>query len=208
MTKTRELALTEREYERLLIGATQLNGQSRQLEARAAILLGGRLGLRPGEVAHFSGDWVDRRREMIQIPEHEDCECGYCKDRAKHSGSDSLGEYWQPKTDAAVRDVPYAFSQRASVAIDLLTEDHGGYPNGYSTLQRRVNSALEAAPGLDQDSTTPHGLRATAASYHAGRGLDAGPLQSMFGWEDLATAKSYISVDGVMTARALGEVHG
>lgn len=206
--KTRELALTERQFEQLLIGATQLKGESRQLEARAALLLGGRLGLRPGEVVHFDEEWVDWRREMIQIPRHRDCECGYCKNQAKESDSDTLEDYWTPKTDAAVRDVPYGFSRRAGVAIGLLINEHGGYPNSYATLQRRVNNSLEAAPDLSKDSTTPHGLRATAASYHAGRGLDAGPLQSMFGWEDLATAKSYISVGGAMTARALGEVHG
>jgi integrase len=220
---TREKSLTEREFERLLIGAGSLNDPIDQLQARAAILIGGRLGMRPGEVVHLSSDWVNRRREMIHIPGHDPCTkgrdggpCGYCKQavkqQLKHDESkvfeDVLEDYWNPKTDAAVRDVPYRFSQRVGVAIEMLLKEFDGFPHSFSTLQRRLNESLDAAPDLNRESTTLHGLRATAASYHAGRGLDAGPLQSMFGWEDLSTARNYIAVDGEMTARALGEVHG
>jgi integrase len=221
--QTREKALTEREFERLLIGAGSLGDSMERLEARAAILIGGRLGMRPGEVTHLSSDWINRRREMIHIPSHDPCtkgrdgdRCGYCRQavtqQLKHDDSkvfeDVLESYWNPKTDAAVRDVPYRFSQRVGVAIEMLLEEYDGWPHSFSTLQRRLNESLDAAPDLDRESTTLHGLRATAASYHAGRGLDAGPLQSMFGWEDLSTARNYIAVDGEMTARALGEVHG
>lgn len=221
--KTREKALTERQFERLLIGAMRIDDPDVSMETRAVLLIGGRLGLRPGEVTHIGESWVNRRREMLSIPAHDPCTkgrdggpCGYCKQavnqQLKHDDSkvfeDILERYWNPKTDAAVRDVPYGWDQRISVAIDWLIDNHGGYPNSFSTLQRRLDTALELADDLETDSTSLHGLRGTAASYHAGRGLDAGPLQSMFGWEDLSTARNYIAVDGEMTARALGEVHG
>lgn len=220
---TREKALTEREFERLLIGAMRIDDADVSMETRAVLLIGGRLGLRPGEVTHIDESWVNRRREMLSIPPQDSCTkgqgggpCGYCRQAAKqqlkHDDSKEFEEvienYWNPKTDAAVRDVPYGWDQRIAVAIDWLIDEYGRYPNSFSTLQRRLNTALELADGLEKDSTSLHGLRGTAASYHAGRGLDAGPLQSMFGWSDLGTARNYIAVDGEMTARALGEVHG
>ena len=221
--QTREKALTERQFERLLIGAMRIEDATESMETRAMLLIGGRLGLRPGEVTHLDASWINRRREMLSIPGHDPCTngrggdpCGYCrqavKQQMKHDDSKDFEEvletYWNPKTDAAVRDVPYGWDQRISVAIDWLIDTHGGWPYSFSTLQRRLDAALEKADGLTESDTSLHGLRGTAASYHAGRGLDSGPLQSMFGWSDLATAKNYIAVDGEMTARALGEVHG
>lgn len=221
--QTREKALTERQFERLLIGAMRIEDAEKSMETRAMLLIGGRMGLRPGEVTHLDASWVNHRREMLSIPDHDPCSkgqdggpCGYCRQAADQQADHDddkdfesvVEKYWNPKTEAAVRDVPFGWDQRISVAIEWLTENHGGWPYGFSTLQRRLNTALELADGLNEDSTTLHGLRATAASYHAGRGLDPGPLQSMFGWRDLSTARNYIAVDGEMTARALGEVHG
>lgn len=221
--QTREKALTEREFERLLMGAMRMDDDVQSMEARVAILIGGRMGLRPGEVIHVDASWVNRRREMLSIPAHDPCTkgrggkpCGSCRQAAKqqceHDDEKDLEEvldgYWNPKTDAAVRDVPFGWDQRIAVAIEWLIDTHGGWPHSFSTLQRRLETALQLADDLDEEDTTLHGLRATAASYHAGRGLDAGPLQSMFGWSDLSTARNYIAVDGQMTARALGEVHG
>ena len=220
--QTREKALTERQYERLLIGAMRIEDPEQAMETRAMLLIGGRLGLRPGEVTHLDASWINRRREMLSIPSRDPCSkgrdddpCGYCRQAArqqvKHDDSKEFEEvvdnYWNPKTDAAVRDVPFGWDQRISVAIEWLIDTHGGWPYSFSTLQRRLEMALEKAEALESDDTSLHGLRGTAASYHAGRGLDSGPLQSMFGWSDLATAKNYIAVDGEMTARALGEVH-
>lgn len=223
MQKTRGKALTEREYELLLLGAGQIGDEGERLEARAVILIGGRLGLRPGEVTHLDESWVNRRREMIHIPSHDPCtkgrdggRCGYCNQAAKQQINhdeeknldDVLETYWNPKTDAAVRDIPYGFSQRVATTTELLIDENGGWSYSFSTLQRRLDQALEHAPRIDPDATTLHGLRATAASFHAGRGLESAALQAMFGWEDLSTAKSYVSIDGEMTRRALSEVHG
>jgi integrase len=223
MTYTREKALTEREFEFLLMGAGEIENKLQRLEARAVILIGGRLGLRPGAVTHLDESWVNQRRQMIHIPVHDPCtkgrnggRCGQCRQAAKqqvdHDESKSLDqvldEYWNPKTDAAVRDVPYGFSQRVAATLELLIDEHGGWPHSFSTLQRRLEQALEHAPRLDEDATAPHGLRATAASFHAGRGLEPAALQAMFGWSDLQTAKNYVSIDGEMTRRALAEVHG
>jgi len=220
MPPTHQSALTEQDFERLLQATYRMKDTSASLEARAIILIGGRLGLRPGELTHLSGEWVDWQREMIRIPSHHSCEkgqngglCGYCRQavsQQSNSASDYASlrkKYWQPKTPAAARAVPFHFSSRVGIALEFLDEQHGGWPYSLSTLQRRLDGALKHAPNLCSNATSPHGLRATAASYHAGRGLDMTALRAMFGWKDLETAQQYLNVDGAMTRRALTSIH-
>jgi site-specific recombinase XerD len=222
MAPTREKSLSEREFELLLEGAGRIDEPVQRLESRAAILIGGRLGLRPGETTHLSSSWIDHERQMIRIPEHHACTkgrdgglCGYCRQaieqRLRHNPDSRFEDfadlYWLPKTEAAARTVPFHFSYRVRVAIDLLITEHGGWPYSFSTLQRRLNTALDLAPRLSRNATSLHGLRATAASYHASRGLDLAALRAMFGWEDITTARQYLNVDGAMTRRALDNIH-
>ncbi|WP_407647937.1 tyrosine-type recombinase/integrase [Halarchaeum nitratireducens] len=114
---------------------------------------------------------------------------------------------WSPKTPAAAREIPFDFDPRASLAIERFFEDHDAWPHSRAVVNRRVKAAAEAAVEIDSGSIYPHALRATAATYHAGRGLDMLPLQSLFGWADLRTAQSYIASSGENTARALHMIH-
>lgn len=121
--------------------------------------------------------------------------------------SEAISQYWIPKTDASAREVPFDFSPRIEMAIeDFFKYDIKRYPDSRSTVNRRVDDALEAA-GFNKEYSSPHGLRATAATYHAGRGLDPIPLQSMFGWVQMSTAMKYINNSGTNTQRALNSVH-
>ncbi|MFC6977344.1 tyrosine-type recombinase/integrase [Halomicroarcula sp. GCM10025709] len=120
-----------------------------------------------------------------------------------HSGKNTGNQKHLQQT----RAVPFHFSSRVHIALEFLDEQHGGWPYSLSTLQRRLDSALKHAPDLRSNATSPHGLRATAASYHAGRGLDMTALRAMFGWKDLETAQQYLNVDGAMTRRALTNIH-
>lgn len=221
MVATHEKALTERDFEYLLEGARRIEDSEKRFEAYAVILMGGRLGFRPGELTHFAASWVDEQRQIIHVPEHVACQkgrdggvCGYCRQAARQrargeeeSVEEFTAQYWQPKTDAAVRPIPFHFSTRVQTAIELLISRRGGWPYSFSTLRRRLDTALGKAPSLDSDSTSLHGLRATAASYHASRGLDLAAFRSMFGWEDIETARQYLNIDGAMTRRALTNTH-
>lgn len=218
---TREHVLREREFERLLLGAGRLSGTDR-IEARAAVLIMGRLGLRGGELIHLSESWIDWRHHLVRIPDHDSCTkgrdggvCGSCRQAAEQRqqhGDDRpveeiVEDYWQPKTDAAVRDIPFDWSVRVEVALEELLDEFDGWPTSFSTLQRRLECSLEAAPELSEDATTVHGLRGTAASYHAGNGLEMQSLKGMFGWRDNKTPNKYLSIDGEMVRRGLQEVY-
>ncbi len=86
---TREDALDDREFERLIAATHQMDDYY-ALQARFVILVAGRLGLRAGEIAHMREEWVDWRDKMIEIPAHEPCDkgrgggkCGYCRQMAE-----------------------------------------------------------------------------------------------------------------------------
>ena len=297
---SRERALSEREFERLLQGIERIDCDWYRLQTRFVVIVAGRLGIRAGEIAHMRSEWIDFRNGMIQIPEQDTCDkgedggpCGYCRSLAQsvvdhavpsihdarlelleqgqlvdlgkgyqellaahqaradghvsteefedrvqdalaladHGGRDAwaaydelqdraekyrtrrdvtldeaLEQYWIPKTDAAAREIPFDFEPRAEIVLEDFFDRVDRYPTSRTTVNRRVDDALEAAD-MGTDECSPHGLRATAASHHAGRGLDVVALQSMFGWVQLETAMKYIQSSGTNTQRALNAVH-
>lgn len=220
-SSTREHVLNESQYERLLIGAGELGG-TEGMQSQAAILIMGRLGLRGGELTHLDKSWVDLREKMLSIPYHDTCTggrdngpCGNCRQAARQrvshgddrSVEEILEDYWQPKTKAAVRDIPFDFSTRVEVAVRRLIETHGKWPHSFSTLQRRIQDAADAAPGLDGWSAKTHGLRGTAATYHAGNGVEKEPLKALMGWRSDEVHTKYLAVNGAMTKRALRRVY-
>jgi len=218
---TKEDALSDRQFQLLLEGANEMRDYYGQ-QARFVILLAGRLGLRAGEIAHMDDSWLDWRRNMITIPRYDPCQkgsdsgpCGYCRQQAqqrvKHADDLTLDEAlqtaWSAKTEAAARDVPWDFEPRVALTIERFFEQYDEWPVSRQGVNRRVQRAAEEADGVDSDNVYPHALRATAATYHAARGLDVLPLQSLFGWSDLKTAQRYIQSSGENTARALHMVH-
>jgi len=119
-----EDALNETEFDELLDGAGTLT-PPQNLEATFIIHLSGKLGMRIGEIAHLRRSWVDLEQGLIEVPSHEPCEkgrdgglCGYCRRQANRTYENDpenrdldelLDSYWQPKTTAAERAVPYTF---------------------------------------------------------------------------------------------------
>lgn len=89
---SREDALSNREFV-TLVNATHRMKDGQALEARAALYLTGKLGLRGGELAHLDQSWINWTDNVIEIPEHDSCEkgkrpgevCGYCRRRAKEA---------------------------------------------------------------------------------------------------------------------------
>ncbi|MCU4743462.1 tyrosine-type recombinase/integrase [Natronoglomus mannanivorans] len=294
---SKEFSLDEREFELFLEGCRALDDYRAQ-QAEFIAFVGGRLGLRAGEIAHIRESWIDWRRKMIVIPRHDPCDkgvdgapCGYCRAQAKqyvgynqytlaearleliqqgalfgdldaqthaelravhearvdgeisaeeyeefvddclsvgnaHAAFDriddraealvddhdvtfdeAIGRAWSAKTDAAAREVPFDFDARAELVVERFFERFDQYPHSKTTINRRVSLAADHADGISREDVTPHGLRATAASLHAGRGLDVLAMQSFFGWVDISTARNYVKTSGTNTARALHQVH-
>lgn len=210
---TKEDALSDKEFELLYEGASKIEDDYYRLYCQFVVLVLGRLGLRRTELAHMKGDWVDWDNKLIHIPRHEDCECGDCKQKAQQkedhnngvSYEEALNLRWHPKTETAIREVPFGFNARIELIIERFFERFDDYPHSANSVNRRIDRAVENSKGIK--NTYPHALRATAASYHAGRGLGVLPLQSMFGWANLSTPLLYVKQSGKNTARELRNVH-
>ncbi|WP_049966995.1 tyrosine-type recombinase/integrase [Natrinema thermotolerans] len=289
VTHSKELALDAYEFEHFVAGAKSIDDRLQRLEAEYVAFVGGRLGLRAGEILHSQESWVNWRKRRIEVPYHEPCSkgygedcCGYCSQQARqkseyselslsearlevlqeqlsevpqvpgdvrrqlqtahivHIDSDlskealdrqleSIAENaatvddaeafrkalddvaeqyrnenqisveeaesqaWSAKTENAEREVPFDWSPRAEIAVERFFDVFDQWNKSMSALRRRLDKSLELAEGLEVGDTTPHGLRATAASHVAGKGLEAPALQAMFGWASIQTAQNYIS---------------
>lgn len=207
-------ALDDTGFERLWEATDELQ-PSFGRECAFLLVAGGRLGMRAGEIAHIHRSWIDWDRKLIEIPNHDPCDCGYCHKRARAAATanpelsfdEALQQRWQPKTGTSARAIPFDFNDRVEAAVTLFFEDYDGWPRSRVSINRRVDRLADAA-GIPRDSIYPHALRATAATFHAYRGLRPTPLQSLMGWRQLSTAQKYIRLSGGATAEALRDVHG
>lgn len=89
---SREDALNQRELVHLLEGARKLKTEQAFL-ARFVIMCSAKMGMRGGEICHISSDWINTSDNIIEIPQHDECNkgkredevCGYCRNNAlKH----------------------------------------------------------------------------------------------------------------------------
>lgn len=216
---SREDVVGESVYEQLLEAASRLK-YPYNVECRFVLIGCGRLGLRAGELCHVQESWIDWDRKMLKIPTHDPCTksngepCGYCRTRAESAAEhnddlsfeDALKRRWNPKTNHGARAVPFDFNERVHTAVEDFFFDFDAYEHSRASVNRRVDRVLDEA-GLPRQTCYPHSLRATAATFHAVRGLSTAALQSLMGWADLVTAQKYVRASGGQTQRALREAH-
>lgn len=87
---SKEDAITARQFERLVESTYRMDDDYFALECRLVLYLSGRLGMRGGEIAHMTEEWIDWDNQIITIPSHEKCTdgrdggiCGHCRGAAK-----------------------------------------------------------------------------------------------------------------------------
>lgn len=213
-------AVSEKVFEDLLVAADRLDEPFRT-EVRFVLFAAGRLGLRAGEIAHLTEEWVNWSKSMIEIPLHDPCTkgrggdiCGYCAKRARSAAehndeltlAEAKRERWNPKTSNSARAIPFDFNDRIREGISEFFFHFDKYEHSRVSVNRRVDRVLREA-GLDVETAYPHSLRASAASFHAYRGVDPTPLMYLMGWAKLSTANKYIRKSGEKTAEALRQSH-
>lgn len=220
---SKEKALTEREFELLLEGARELGRQDYYYkhDPELVVYVLGRLGLRRGELVHLDESWINWRESMIEIPTYSPCTggrdggpCGECRQSARqrvdHADGDltveeALNWMWTPKTEAGSRKVYFGHDTRAQMYLEryFAADAYTRFEASGSAVTRRIDRAAEEAPELSPGITTPHGLRSTAASHMAGRGLGVYQLCQIMGWVKTSTAEAYVSRNSTSTAKAL-----
>jgi len=219
---SREDAITDKQFDRLYQAAQKM-AEPYRLDCLFVLIGAGRLGLRAGELCHVDETWINWERRQLEIPSIDPCTegrdggvCGYCRDQAISAAQcadgdlsmeDALAQRWEPKTDNGARAIPFGFDDRVGTVLEEFFMFRDGYDRSRSSINRRVDRMLEAAD-YPTSLTYPHALRATAAMYHASRGVNTAALQALMGWKKLDTAQAYVRLSGEQTRRALEQAHG
>lgn len=205
-------ALSDEEFETLWENAKRLSFPFNE-ETKFILIAAGRLGLRAAEISHLRESWIDWERKMIEIPSHQDCDCGYCRSQSRQSVQktgitydEAISRMWSPKTDSSCRAVPFDFTDRVERTVEGFFFGRERYPKSRSSINRRVDR-VAAKAGWNTSRVYPHSLRATAATWHAYQGLPAPALQSLLGWSKLSVAQKYLRLSGSATADALHQTH-
>ncbi len=210
-------ALSEEDFNRLVKACELTNNP---LVDMFLVLVMGVLGLRCGEIAHMRERWVDFKKKIIVIPPYEPCACSYCvqlfenKKKRKHVTKEEVlkditkeevsKEYWQPKSEAGARIIPFGFSQEIEWVLKEVMSKYTKCPYTTKNVNLRIKN-LGRVAGID---VYPHALRATAATKLAWDGLPSKALQVFGGWEDMRTVEKYIAKSGVLAQKAMEKLYG
>ena len=216
---SKENALSPMQFESLVEQTYQLK-KFWDVESRLILFLAGRLGMRRGEIAHLRESWIDWRQERIVIPSHQPCDhgkdgsmCGCCRQQADqmavHNDDVTIEQAkatrWSPKTTAAARAIPFGWSARTTLAIEEFFGEFDRWMFSASVITRRLDRLVDRSDRVE--TCHPHGLRATAASYHAGRGIDRFSLCALMGWSTLQTSERYVRASADNLDHTLRHAH-
>ncbi len=191
-TLTPEMALAPEAVAGCYRGALAVEDEDDRLVASYAILLTGRLGLRPGELLHAHEGWLDWERGDLVVPEQADCACELCWERARVAQRDGdprplptivHEDQWAGRP----RAIPIGWSPRLTGAI-ATAFDAWDYLDRSAADFRRLfvasaeqTAALEDVPTVAPETVTVSSLRATAATCLASAGLEATRIADLLG---------------------------
>jgi integrase len=184
-------------------------------ECQVIVAGAGRLGMRAGEITHLKEDWIDWHRQQITIPSYEPCDCGYCRKAAEGVATrnddiefeSAFAQRWHPKSDAGARTIPFGFDDQTYEVLESYFSEYDEYGHSRTSINRRVDRVCELA-GIPKPDLYPHALRASAATWHAYKGLGQFPLMAFMGWKNPQTALKYVRLSGGATEQRLNEIHG
>lgn len=214
-TYSRENALEVPTFQRLFLGALEIEDDEERLRTGLIILCAGRLGLRVSEIQHLHEGWIDWRRGTIRVPDHDPCFCTWCLDSARgkvaterdvseselDSSDDAVQEYayehqFEPKTDSSARVIPFGWSGRITAWLLRFFDEKQYIDLSQQHIRNSVRKAARNADGVNPENVTPHPLRATAATFFADAGLSSKPLRDLLGHSDRTEARRYVRNSG------------
>jgi integrase/recombinase XerD len=144
-----------------------------------AILALGILGLRASEISASDAAWVDFANRTISIPPV-----------AAKRGKGRVVPFGKIKVIADVVVAFFALERRVGLTRIAI----------WGRVKRMASAAGIRHP------VTPHGLRATGATWFAQAGYSITGLQHHFGWSELRTAQHYIRASGASAIRDMEAV--
>lgn len=189
----------------LYLGGLTLEDEQRRRDACYAILLIGRLGLRPEELTHLHEDWVDWERGEVQVPARDPCACRHCWASARtlkaETGTDrTVSEIvadscWSPPDGPdGARTIPFGWSRRLTAAIHGLLGERPYLDTDTAGVEQLLTTAADNAWELD-DEVTADRLRASAGEFLATVGFGPRRLTDLLAIDE-ATAGGFARVGG------------
>jgi len=181
-------ALDPSAFYSLYLGGLSFGDRGRRLRASAVLMLGGRLGLRPGEIQHLHEEWIDWGRGELTVPERDPCACQQCWETARHAQRAGDGRTlrgiitestWSPPGSG--RTIPFAWSERLTAILARLCEEEDYLTLSAEAMVRLVERSAYHAEGLDDDAVDVRNLRATAALFFADAGFEPQRVGSLLG---------------------------
>lgn len=96
----------------------------------------------------------------------------------------------------------------APVFVTLRASNQGQNQLKYGGAYDAIKKAVDNSDVGDEMLTNPHGFRKARATYLASQGWNAAQLCQQFGWNDFATARSYIQLAKQDLKDAVKDLHG
>ncbi len=190
----------------LYLGGLALGDEQRRRDACYAILLIGRLGLRPAELTHLHEDWIDWERGEVQVPARDPCACRHCWADARtlktDTGTDrSVSEIvsdtcWSPPDGPeGARTIPFGWSRRLTAAIHGVLGERPYLDTDTAGIEQLLTAAANNAWELDTDEITTDRLRASAGEFLATTGFGPRRLTELLAIDE-ETAGAFARVGG------------
>ena len=190
----------------LYLGGLALENEKRRRDACYAILLIGRLGLRPAELTHLHEDWIDWERGELQVPARDPCACRHCWADARtlktETGTNrSVSEIvvetcWSPPDGPdSARTIPFGWSRRLTAAIHGVLGDRPYLDMDTAGIERLLTAAANNAWELDADEISAERLRASAGEFLGTAGFGPRRLSDLLAIDE-ASAGAFAKVGG------------
>ncbi len=186
----------------LYVGGLSLPDRKQRLRASAVILLGGRLGLRPGEIQHLHEGWIDWEAGELRIPDRDPCACEACWEKAKvlqRAGdgrrlSEIVTEaMWAPVGGS--RTIPFGWSQRLTALLSTICSSEGYLDASVESMTQLLTQSARRAEGLDHAEIDFRSLRSTAAAFFADTGVSTPRLAALID-EELDNVRLFVRREG------------
>jgi len=204
-------ALTEEEYSKVIDYVdeeygTDSYGRVHPVRFTVRTLLA--TGIRSGELAHLSDDWVITHEGMPTVKvQTRDCDCSYCQKQAKRNVArneempnpedddfedvvaEERAEMWYPKSNSSERAVT-VYNDEAWSVINQFLDEHGDdvvNPNTIWQRVKKVDGAFDFGETL-----SPHKLRHSAATHMHRMGVDKMDISKELGHASVETTEIYV----------------
>jgi len=195
-------ALSPSAFYSLYVGGLSLPDRRQRLRASAVIMLGGRLGLRPGEIQHLHEGWIDWDSGELRIPDRDPCACEICWETARYLQRAGDGRrlveivtdtMWAPSGGG--RTISFGWSQRLTALVATLCSAEGYLDTSVESMSRLLTQSARRAEGLDHSEIDYCTLRSTAAAFFADTGVSTPRLATLLG-EDLDRMSQFTRREG------------